>query len=230
MFVRPACHSKNMGTINKFMAEASDLWHVGWTYFFHLFEPSFWVALLHKYQYWMVIIGALIEGEMILILAGAAAYYGLMQVHLVILIAFLGALLHDNTLFFIGRFLGHQIFHKYPKVLKKIEKVMAYILKYNTYFILGFRFVYGIRTITPLVIGTSSIKFLRYTSLVTISAFIWATIVVYFGYSSALALEKVIENFERYRNYLGISLGVLLAALLGWLHHRHRVKKKKSNS
>ncbi len=216
-----------MDFIDQILTWITESWHTLWGYFYPLFEVSFWMNLLHKYQYWVVIIGALVEGEMILILAGAAAYYGLMHVHLVILIAFIGALLHDNALFFVGRFLGKKLLEAYPKILKKTEKVMSYILKYNTYFILGFRFVYGIRTITPLVIGTSSIKFLRYTTLVTISAFTWATIVVYFGYSSALALEAIVENFDRYRRYLGIGLGIVLVLLIGWLQYRSQRKKKK---
>lgn len=192
-----------------------------------LFSPAFWMHLLQEYKYWIVILGALVEGEMILIIAGAAAYYGCMHIHMVILIAFLGALLHDNALFFLGRLIGQNFLQKHPKIYSKVEKVTVYILRYNTYFILGFRFVYGIRTLTPFVIGTSHIKFFRYTSLVSISAFVWAAMVGYFGYSSALAIEALIADFNRYKSYLGAFVIVLVGAIVAILQRRRKLHLRR---
>jgi len=214
-----------MEIINSSFSWILEIFHSLGAHIAGLFEPAFWMALLQKYQYWVVIIGALVEGETVLILAGAAAYYGLMQVHLLILIAFLGAVLHDNVLFFVGRFVGQKFFEKNPKIFHKIEKIISYILKYNTYFILGFRFVYGIRTVTPLVIGNSPVKFYRYAVLVSISSLIWATIVVYFGYSSALALENLVEDFDRYRKYLAFGVALLVVGVLSLFQYRRRRRK-----
>ncbi|UNM06304.1 MAG: DUF2312 domain-containing protein [Holosporaceae bacterium] len=76
---------------------ASDIGSILWAYVDHILlllkslaDSQFWLNLLHKYKYWIVILGALLEGEMVLLLAGGAAFHGYMNVHMVMLISFLG--------------------------------------------------------------------------------------------------------------------------------------------
>lgn len=189
-------------------------WAADFTFFQKILDHKFWVHLLQEYKYWIVIGGALIEGEMILILAGVSAYYQILDVHLVVLIAFMGALFHDTVLFGVGRHYGHEALEKHPRLLKKLHKVKNYIERYSTYFVLGFRFIYGIRTVTPLIIGTTDIPYKKYCLLVGISTFLWAALVVYFGYTSAGAFEQIMKDFGRYKTYIAMGAGVLLSAIL----------------
>lgn len=181
--------------------------------------------LLLEYKYWVVIGGALIEGEVILLLAGGAAYHGYLQLPLVMLISFLGAVLHDNVLFWVGRKGGQRLFTKYPALHKKSERVFSLFHRYQTQFVLGFRFVYGIRTITPLIIGTTKMPFIRYTSLTAIAALIWAVVVSATGYGSAIVIESIIEKFEAAQKYIAAT--IVLMAFFGWIIHRIRRAKKK---
>jgi LPXTG-motif cell wall-anchored protein len=188
----------------------------------NLVSPHFWTEMLQTYKYTIVVAGALLEGEMVLILAGAAAYHGYMSLHLVMLISFLGALLHDTLLFFIGRFFGKKILNRPSRWKNGITKIVNLIQKYDRYFIMSFRFIYGIRTLTPIVVGAGTIMFRRYFSLVAISAAVWAIIVSYAGYSFAMALESIIANFEKIQKYLAIGLVLLIGGLYFYFKKRNK--------
>jgi membrane protein DedA with SNARE-associated domain len=193
------------------------------TWLGHFVSPCFWTEMLHTYKYTIVVAGALLEGEMVLILSGAAAYHGYMSLPLVMVIAFLGALLHDAFLFFVGRFFGQKILHGQYRGQRGITKIVNLIQKHDRYFIMSFRFIYGIRTLTPIVVGAGSITFKRYFSLVAISAALWAIIVSYVGYSCAMALENIIEHFEKIQKYLAGGLVILIGGV--YLYFKYRKKK-----
>lgn len=198
-----------------------------------LFDPSFWTNLLQVYKYWIVIGGALVEGEMVLILAGAAAQQGYMSIYFVIAMAFVGAVIHDHLLFFLGRYWGKKIFSRFPTWQGRVDKITIMINRYDHLFIMGFRFIYGIRTITPLILGTTRISVWRYSALVTLSALIWAVIISYLGYSFFMILDKLLQDFDLYKKYLtlGIIVFVALVSLFftyrNYLIRRRRSQKKK---
>jgi membrane protein DedA with SNARE-associated domain len=189
----------------------------------NLVSPHFWTEMLQTYKYAIVIAGALLEGEMVLILAGAAAYHGYMSLPFVMVIAFLGALIHDASLFFVGRFFGQKILNRPSRWKNGIAKIVNLIQKYDRYFIMSFRFIYGIRTLTPIVVGAGTITFKRYFSLVAISAAAWAIIVSYAGYSFAMALESIIAHFEKIQKYLAGALVLVIAGL--YIYFKKRKKK-----
>ncbi|MFN7662966.1 MAG: DedA family protein [Alphaproteobacteria bacterium] len=193
----------------------------------HLADPHFWLNLLHEYKYWIVILGALLEGEMVLLLAGGAAYHSYMNVHWVMFIAFLGAVIHDHILFFIGRFFGKKILSKSSSWHGRISKVSDLIHKYHNLFIMSFRFIYGIRTLTPLIVGHTRIAWQRYTLLVSVSAAVWAITIAYLGFTFAMALETILADFDRYKKYLGIGAGLLVLGIIGILQYRKYKKNKK---
>lgn len=187
----------------------------------NLFTPSFWMEMLQTYKYTIVVGGALLEGEMVLILAGAGAYHGYMDLPLVMIISFVGATIHDTLLFFIGRYLGPKILNHPSRWKNRIQKVVNLIHKYDRYFIMSFRFIYGIRTITPIVIGSGSITFKRYFSLMIISAAIWAVAVSYIGYSFAMALEAILAHFDVLKKYLALLL-ILIISSIYFFMRRHK--------
>ncbi|HCI48789.1 MAG: hypothetical protein A2621_05005 [Alphaproteobacteria bacterium RIFCSPHIGHO2_01_FULL_41_14] len=193
----------------------------------HLVEADFWLNLLHEYKYWIVILGALLEGEMVLLLAGGSAYHGYMNVHWVMFIAFLGAVLHDHLLFFAGRVFGKKLINYSPSWHSRISKISDLIHKYDNLFIMSFRFVYGIRTLTPLIVGHSKVAWQRYSLLVSISAAIWAIVIAYLGFTFAMALDVILQDFDRYKIYLAGGFGFLILGVIGILKYRAYLKEKK---
>jgi membrane protein DedA with SNARE-associated domain len=171
--------------------------------------------LISQYGYVALFIGVFLEGETILILAGFAAHLGHLNLALVILVAFAGSLAGDQFYFFLGRAKGEPFLQKRPRWRKKVKKVWALFDRYRTFLILGFRFMYGLRTVTPFAIGFSSISAVRFLVFDAIGAAVWAAAVALVGYLFGAAARAALVHVKRYEHW--IILGVLCAGALIWI-------------
>jgi len=81
--------------------------------------------------------------------------------------------------------------------------------------ILGFRFLYGLRTVTPFVIGASKITPTRFIILNILGAAIWAVIVGGMGYLFGYTLEIFIDNVKKYE--LLVFAGLTGVGIIIWL-------------
>jgi membrane protein DedA with SNARE-associated domain len=130
--------------------------------------------------YLFVFLGSLIEGETIILTASGLAAAGYLSIRKIWILAFITTLILDQALFFLGRFfLTHPskpLSERFPKLYKKSKRVVVLLKKNETWFILVFRFVYGIRAISPIVIGLCGISPRRFMPLNAIAAFLWATL------------------------------------------------------
>ncbi len=184
-------------------------------------------CLLQEYGYPILILGALLEGESVLLLGGGMAYFGYLSLPLVILVSFVGAIIHDQLLYFAGR-RGLTFFLRRSEALeKKSQRVFRLLKKYDYWLIMGFRFVYGLRTLTPMVVGASGLSIRRYTILTVTSAAFWAVTVSCVGYVCATAIEKLISRFHDYQIYLGIGLLIIVLMVAIFFLGRHHVKKRR---
>jgi membrane protein DedA with SNARE-associated domain len=59
--------------------------------------------LIEKYGYLALLVGTLLEGETVLVMSGYAAHRGYLHLPLVMLIAFVGSSVHDQSFFWVGR-------------------------------------------------------------------------------------------------------------------------------
>jgi membrane protein DedA with SNARE-associated domain len=148
-------------------------------------------ALIRDYGYYALFVGTFLEGETILLLAGLAAAAGHLNLFFVMVVAFCGSLLGDQTVFFIGRLYGKQFLAKRPWLQPRVEKVHRLMERHHVLLLLGFRFLYGLRNIIPLVIGSSEVKTGRFILLNVIGAITWATSVSLLGYLCGYAVEPL---------------------------------------
>ena len=114
------------------------------------------------YGYLAVIIGTFLEGETILIVAGFAAYEGYLELPLVITAAFFGSLFGDQLYFFIGRYKGQALLARFKSWEPRITRFRKLMDRHNTWFILIFRFLYGLRTPAPFAIGLSNVSIRKF--------------------------------------------------------------------
>lgn len=165
--------------------------------------------------YFILFLGSLVEGESIVLTAGFFAYKGYLTLPNIIAVSFTATLLADQVLFYVGRAYGPQLLVKYPKLQPKADRIFNLLHKYNVIFILGFRFVYGIRTASPLVIGAAGVSIMRYTLLNFIAAVIWSvlscTAGYLLGYFFADTIDVVIQKAIRYQEIFVISVIALIA-------------------
>lgn len=164
-------------------------------------------SFVQKYGYLAVFLGSTIEGEVILITAGYFAYIGVLSLEWVIFFAFLGTLLADQGCFFIGRYYGPKLLDKFPALKKKSEKVFRLLHAYKNLFIMTFRFVYGIRIASPLIIGASQLNPRRFSILNFPAALIWAIVIACVGYFGTGTYDIIWDNMHRIQKY-GLYVGV----------------------
>jgi membrane protein DedA with SNARE-associated domain len=151
---------------------------------------------IQSYGYYAVFLFACIEGEIAVLTAGFLCHRGMMSLDFVILFAFLGTLITEQCLFFVGRIYGIRLLKKYPKIFDKSQKVIDFLRKYNASFIFGSRFIYGIRNISPIVIGVANIHPIKFSSLNVPAALIWSVLVAGAGYVFAETLESAKEHMQ----------------------------------
>ena len=92
--------------------------------------------------------------------------------------------------------------------------------------ILSFRFFYGLRTVTPFVIGTSTVSVKKFAVLNAVGAMVWAAAVGSGGYLFGHALEILIGKIKHYE--VQVFAVIALLGLLIWIVHFYHRKKHKS--
>ena len=75
--------------------------------------------------------------------------------------------------------------------------------------IFGFRFLYGLRTVTPIALGASRIAPLRFLILNILGALTWTIVIGVMGYMFGHTLEVIIGDVKRYELWLFIGLAAL---------------------
>jgi membrane protein DedA with SNARE-associated domain len=171
--------------------------------------------LIKHYGYLILFIGTLAEGETILVMAGFLAHRGYLELPWVILTAFLGTLASDQLFYYLGYLKGLPFLKRRPRWEAKYARALALISRYQTLIILSFRFLYGLRTVTPFVVGLSKVSPVRFLVLNAVGAFMWALIVGLLGYSLGLVLETYVARIERYEIWIMGAIATL--GLLVWI-------------
>jgi membrane protein DedA with SNARE-associated domain len=163
-----------------------------------------------QYGYLALVVGTSLEGETVLIVAGFAAHQGYLKLAWVILAAFIGSLTGDQLYFLLGRLKGRPFLQSRPAWQVQAHRVEHLLDSHGTWIMLGFRFMYGLRTITPFVIGTSSISMSRFITLNAAGALAWAIASVAWASCSELQQKRFSEMPEGLRAGLcwGCSVSV----------------------
>jgi membrane protein DedA with SNARE-associated domain len=175
--------------------------------------------LITDYGYLAILVITFIEGETIVILAGVAAHLGLLELQWVILSALAGSFSGDQLWYYIGRHWGPKIIARRLSWQEGAQKVYKHLDRHQYWLILTFRFYYGLRNVTPFVVGSAHIPRLRFFTLNLIGAIAWAIIFAFAGYLFGQAFMIFIDDYHRYALYvLGglvlIGLGIWLFALI----------------
>lgn len=185
-----------------------------------------WELIIGNYGYLALLIGTLVEGETILILAGVAAHLGYLSLPWVILVAFIGSLSGDQVYFYLGRRNSDFVLTKHPAWQSRLDKVQRLFERYQTLLILGFRFLYGLRTVTPFALGRSGVPPGYFFLLNTISALVWSAAVGIGGYLFGNFLQILMGDIRRYE--IEIFVAIAITGGLIWGIHFYRSRRKIS--
>lgn len=172
-------------------------------------------SLIENYGYLAILVITFIEGETIVLLAGFAAHLGYLELHWVIVSAIAGSFSGDQLWYYMGRRWGPKIIARRQSWQVGADKVYKHLHRHQYWLILTFRFYYGLRNVTPFVVGSAQIPRVRFFALNLIGAVVWAIIFSYAGFLSGQAVELFLDDVKRYEL---LALGVLVAlAITIWL-------------
>jgi len=180
--------------------------------------------LITDYGYLAILVITFIEGETIVILAGLAAHLGYLELQWVILSAIGGSFSGDQLWYYIGRHWGPKVIAKRLSWQEGAQKVYRHLHRHQYWLILTFRFYYGLRNVTPFVVGAAHVPRLRFFTLNLIGAIVWAIIFAYIGYFLGEASHFFIADFKRYGLYL--LGGAVVIGLAVWMFTLWRQRRK----
>lgn len=179
------------------------------------------------FGYWAVLAGTFFEGETVPVLAGFAAHEGILRLDLVMLCAFAGSFTGDQVWFWVGRRYGKTWLAKHPRSAIAAERVGRLLDRWGDAFVLSFRFLYGLRAVSPVAIGLSSISALRFATLNLISAAVWAVAVGSLGYVSGQAIEGMMGRLKVWEHRILAALAIALAVYV--IHRLVRARIRKNS-
>jgi membrane protein DedA with SNARE-associated domain len=175
------------------------------------------------YGYPALLVGALMEGETIVIIAGFMAHSGHLYLPWVMLTAFAGAFTADQFFFQLGKRKGKAVLEKKPHWEQRVDRIRSFLVRYQVIAILGYRFIYGMRTITPIVIGASGFSTLRFVGLNFFSTVIWSILVSTAGYYFGHLFQKLLQDVHNYE--LVVMLIIAVCGVVIWLY-RYRIRQR----
>ncbi|SEJ80590.1 membrane protein DedA, SNARE-associated domain [Sphingobium sp. AP50] len=183
------------------------------------------VSLLTDYGLLAIAIGAGFEGETVVLAGGVLAHQGIVSLPGAAVAAGLGSFLADQAIFAVGRHYRDRPWAQ--KILGKptARKAIATLERHPDRFILSIRFLYGLRTISPLVVGASGIARRKFLTLNAIAATFWALLFTGLGYAVGESLAELLDRFRPSLAQIGVGvlvvgIGLLLVRLV--CHHHHR--------
>jgi len=182
--------------------------------------------VIARYGYLAILVGTILEGGTLLTMGGFAAHQGYLDlIPWVVLAGLLGSFMDAQIWFYLGRSRGLEMVKKHSHWQRRLEKVNAWLKRYDAGFIVFARFIPGVRTLSSLAAGMSGISPGRYAVLNAIGAIIWAGAVAISGYLSGLVLKTLLGEIKHLEAPILIGIGILGIAA-GILFHRF-IKKRK---
>jgi membrane protein DedA with SNARE-associated domain len=186
----------------------------------HTLEPT-----LNQYGYLAVAGLVLIEdfgvpvpGETVLILGAVYAGSGRLNIVLVALLGFLGAVIGDNIGFAVGHFGGRRLVERYGRYVfltpERLDRATRFFERHGGKIIVIARFIEGLRQANGIIAGTTGMHWARFLLFNAIGAALWVAVWTSIGYFSGSHINTIYNDATRYDTYLAIAVGVLLLAYI----------------
>lgn len=157
-----------------------------------------------------LVVTPILPGDSLLFAAGAlAASAQKLDITILILIFFVGAVLGNTVNYAIGRYFGPRIFQIKSRWIKMeyLERTKAFYDKYGATAVVLSRFVPIFRSFVPFIAGVGQMSWGKYMVYTVFSAFIWVVPITLLGYVFG-NVPIVKENFSL------VVLGVIGISLL----------------
>ena len=179
-------------------------------------------SYIEHFGYLAVLVGTFLEGETVLVLAGFAAHRGYLSLPVVIVVAFAGTVFGDQLFYYLGRKHSAFILSRKPGWQSNLDKARRLLHKHKFLTILCFRFIYGLRTVTPFSLGIAEISPRLFVPLNILGGIVWSVSIGCAGYYFGHALEAIFGHLKHIELWVMASI-VLLGGII-WTIRYNRSK------
>ncbi|MEO1767729.1 DedA family protein [Thiobacter aerophilum] len=169
--------------------------------------------LISRWGLLAVLLGSLLEGETVLVLAGFAAHRGYLDFAQVVAVAWLGAVLGDQFWFWLGRRHGRTFLARWPKQTTAIRRALRLIERHPARSVLFMRFAWGLRIALPVAMGMSGLPHGRFLLLNGLSAMLWAPAIAGAGWLFGDVLVRHLGDLARVEHWAALALVLLVLAV-----------------
>ena len=187
--------------------------------------------LVERYGLIAVFVGCMAEGESVAVLAGFFAHQNVFVPWQAFAASFIGAFAGDTAFFVLGRSFADRPWVARMRTRPGFSHAYKLVLRHPNVFVLGNRFIYGMRLVGGIAAGLSGIPLPRFMVLNLISSAIWATLFCGLGYVFGLGAAQVIGralvHHERLLIALAVGLAVAGAAFLLAHHVANRERRRE---
>lgn len=185
------------------------------------------IDFIKEWGYVAVFAGSLVEGESVILVACFMAHLGYLSLVKIMIIAFCGTLFADQALYYVGRYYGPALIQRFHSLHAPANRAFALLKSWDIWFILSFRFIWGIRTISPVVIGSSGIPPQRYTPLNFAAALVWTLISCLGGYMLSGMIEDI--GLQVIKRYFGVFTFALVVLIIAFVFVKRWMKRRLEN-
>lgn len=181
--------------------------------------------LIAQYGYFAIALGCFFEGETSILLGMLAAHKGILLGDYVWLSATVGTVLGDNLWFHIGRHMGRPALARRPRLYARATRIEALLERYGALVMIGFRFLYAMRSLTPFVLGSLGVSPWRFLFYDIIGTLIWSSVVTVAASYLADAIGEALANLQNAEQALLVLFVLLMAS--GWLVYFLRRRRRE---
>ncbi len=192
-------------------------------------------ALVGKYGVWIyailfliifcetgLVVTPFLPGDSLLFVAGTVAAAGGMDVHLLVVLLIVAAILGDTVNYGFGHYLGPKVFHYEDSVWlnrRHLDRAHEFYERHGGMTIVIARFVPIIRTYAPFVAGIGAMTYRRFLAYNVGGAVLWVVSLTYAGYFFG-NIPIIKQNLTLV--VIGIIILSILPGVVEYLRHRAR--------
>ena len=172
-----------------------------------------------------LVVMPLLPGDSLLFAAGSIAAIGEMNIHLMVVLLIIAAILGDAVNFMIGKFFGEKLFaNPNSKIFKQshLQKTQQFYAKHGGKTIILARFIPIVRTFAPFVAGMGHMTYHHFLAYNVIGGVLWVTIFSYLGYFFG-NMDIVKDNLSLV--LVAIIVLSILPAIIEIIRHKRAANK-----
>lgn len=189
-------------------------------------------ALFKAYGHWLVLAGVFLDvsglvpipGEIYLLMAGALARTGDLDLLLVVLLGTFGAFLGDHATFYLGRRGGKRLIDLYCKYTLCSARCSLnterFFGRFGGLTLIFGRFLLGVRTLACPLAGASGMRYRRFAGSDLMGALLWAGSFASVGFLFSRQLRELVRWVEGIAHGFVPLLLLVMAFFIGYRYYR----------